>query len=370
MTGAEKPDRRLAYFSAQAVVEGQDTWAAVFEIVRPIERLGWHVDVYRPEYAETDAPGLWRRLARILAVQRGLARSLRSYDALYVRVHPLAWPIAMRAHRLGVPVVQESNGSWDDAFMAWPAMRRLRKLVIALQRAQYRRADAVIAVSEGLARWIERETGRSDVVVSPNGANNELFRPDAARLPGMPDRYVAFFGQFAPWQGIPTLLEAVRRPEWPAGVSLVLAGDGALKPDVERAAALDGRVRYLGLLPYASVPGLVANALASFVLTYAPERAGYSPLKLYESMACGVPVVCTDTPGQAEYVRAEKAGVIVPPGDPAAVARAVTMIVADPAAAREMGARGRAAVEARYSWSVRARERLSVIESVLKTDGT
>lgn len=364
--GKTSAQRRLAYFSAQTIAEGQDSWAAVMEIVTPIRDGGWTVDLFCPEYPLGSTPGLWRRLGRILGAQWRLARHLRSCDALYVRVHPLAWPIAALARRRGIPVVQESNGSWEDAFAAWPGMRRIAGLIIPMQRAQYRGADAVIAVSETLAKWLRAETGRTDIVVSPNGANDELFRPGVPRLPGLPERYVAFFGQFAPWQRIETLLGATALPEWPDGVDLVLAGDGVLRPVVEEAASANPRVHYIGVLPYAEVPRLVANALATTVLTYAPDRAGYSPLKLYESMSCGVPVICSDTPGQAEFVRTEECGIVVPPEDPRAVAKAAAALAADPEAAAEMGARGRRGVEERYSWGARARQRLGVIEQAIE----
>jgi glycosyltransferase involved in cell wall biosynthesis len=362
---AASPSRRLAYFSAQAVAEGQDTWAAVMEVIGPMRDAGWEVDLFKPTYGDREHPGVVRRLMEIARAQWRLSRALRSYDALYVRVHPLAWWITVRARRAGVPVVQESNGSWHDAVAAWPSVGWATGLIVRLQVRQYRDADAVIAVSETLAAWLERETGRTDVVVSPNGANDRLFRPGLGRLARLPERYVIFFGQFAPWQRIEVLLAAIERPEWPHGVELVLAGDGALRPVVEEAAARDHRVHYLGTLPYADLPPIVCNAVAATVLTYAPERAGYSPLKLYESMACGVPVICSDTPGQAEYVRAAQAGIVVPPEDPVAVADAAAELAADPERARRMGARGREAVEREYSWAARSRQRREVVERAI-----
>lgn len=361
--------RRLAYFSAQAIVQGQDSWAAVLEITRPIESRGWSVDLFYPEYTPGSVPGIAERLRHIVGVQLRLARKIRSFDALYIRVHPLAWPVAAWGRLRGVPVIQESNGSWEDAFAAWPGMRRIAGLVVWMQRSQYRHADAIIAVSETLGTWLRDVTGRDDIVVSPNGANDTLFAPGAPRLPDLPERYVAFFGQFAPWQGLETLLAAAQLPEWPDGVDLVIAGNGVLRPAVEEAVTRAPHIHYLGVLPYADVPCLVANAIAAAVLTYAPDRAGYSPLKLYESMSCGVPVICTDTPGQAEYVRAEEAGIVVPPQDPLAIAQAATRLADDPETAAEMGARGRRAVEDRYSWSVRARQRQEVIERAIESRG-
>jgi glycosyltransferase involved in cell wall biosynthesis len=151
-------------------------------------------------------------------------------------------------------------------------------------------------------------------------------------------------------------------------VDLVLVGDGALRPLVEEAVSRNPHIHYLGRLPYVSVPGVVANAVAATVLTYAPERAGYSPLKLYEAMACGVPIICSDTPGQAEYVREERAGIVVPPDDPAAVANAVAEIAGNPAEAQAMGYRGMTAVEEKYSWEARARQRLQVIISAIESN--
>lgn len=358
---------RIAYFSAQAVAEGQDTWAAVMETIRAIEREGWSVDLYCPRYEEGSVPGFFVRLWRIAAVQLRLAARIKCYDALYVRVHPLAWPIANWARLFGVAVIQESNGSWEDAFMAWPSMRQVAPLVVALQRSQYRHADAIVAVSATLAEWLRKETGRDDVVISPNGANDELFCPDSQRPSGLPERYVVFFGQFAPWQRIDVLLEAATLPEWPEDIDLVLVGDGALRPEVEAAEKNNARIHYLGKLPYVSVPGIVANAVAATVLTYAPERAGYSPLKLYEAMACGVPIICSDTPGQAEYVREERSGIVVPPGDALAVAQAVASIAADPVEAQAMGHRGVAAIEEKYSWEARARQRLGVVAAAVRS---
>lgn len=363
--GAPHVRGRLAYFSAQAVVEGQDSWAAVMEVVGAMRSSGWEVEVFCPEYAPGVRPGVPARLHAIRAATRRLGHALSSVDALYVRAHPLAWGAVRRADRAGLPVIHEVNGSWDDAFAAWPWTRAVAPAVIAVQRAQYRSAAALIAVSEGIATWLERVTGRSDVVVSPNGANARLFRPGLPKPQHLPETYVVFFGQFAPWQRIDVLLEAHERPEWPADVHLVVVGDGAARPLVEQAAARSERVQYLGMLPYAGVAPVVANALAAAVLTYAPERAGYSPLKLYEAMSCGVPVICSDTPGQAEYVRAERAGIVVPPLDPDAVAAAVAELAADRTRAREAGARGRRAVEERYSWEARARQRLAVVEAAV-----
>lgn len=359
--------RRIAYLSLQAVVDGQDTWAAVTEIIGGWEAGGWTVDRYFPDYPAGVAPGAAGRLGEMVRVQRRLARRLSEYDAVYIRAHQMAWPLAVAAARRGVPVVQECNGPYEDLFIAWPSTRVARPVFEYLQRSQYRWASAIVSVAQGLTDWLKADTGNEHVVTNGNGANTDVFRPDAPRRAGLPEHFAVFFGQFPAWQGIPALLAAVRLPQWPGGLPLVFVGDGAMRPDVERAAAeMPERVVYLGRLPYVEVAGVVAHAAVSYVPMVAPERESkFSPLKLYESMACGVPVVATDVVGISEVVTEARCGLLVPAGDAAAIVAATRALLDDPDAASEMGARGREAVVERYSWRARARQRAEVVEDAI-----
>jgi glycosyltransferase involved in cell wall biosynthesis len=279
----------------------------------------------------------------------------------------MALSSARRAAALGIPVVHEANGPYADLYIAYPGLRIARPVFDAMQRWQYRHASAIVSVAEGLAAWLEREAGHGRVVTIGNGANTELFSPDAPSLPGLPPRFAVFFGQFPAWQGIASALAAVRLPAWPEGVPLVFVGDGALRARIEAAVVeAPDRVVYLGRMPYKEVPSVVAHATVSLVPMAAWDRETmFSPLKLYESMACGVPVAASDVPGISEVVNAACCGILFPPGDPAAIADAVARVVADPAEARAMGGRGRDAVVERYSWRARAEERARVVESVV-----
>lgn len=358
---------RVAYLSLQAVVDGQDTWAAVTEVIDGWEALGWTVDRYFPEYPASGAPRGLGRLAEMWRVQGRLARRLREYDVVYVRAHQMALPTARRAAAMAVPVVQECNGPYEDLFIAYPQLRPGRPVLDAMQRWQYRHASAIVAVAEGLTGWLKREAGHERVYTIGNGANTGVFTPDAPRRPGLPERFAVFFGQFPSWQGIASLLEAVKLPAWPSGLPLVFVGDGAMRPEVEAAVAgMPGRVLYLGRLPYGEVARVVAHAAVSFVPMVAPARETmFSPLKLYESMACGVPVVASDVEGISEVVDGWRCGILFPAGDARAIAEATARIVDDPAEAREMGHRGREAAVACFSWRARAEQRARVIEDAL-----
>ncbi len=325
------------------------------------------VDRWFPEYPGGVIPGPLGRIRQMLSLQRRLTDHLDTYDALYVRQHPGAWIAARAAARRGVPVVQECNGVPEDIFVAWPATKMFAPVLLRWQRRQFADAVGVIAVTRGLADRIEAETGRCDVVVSPNGANVDVFRPDAPRRSGLPGRYAVFFGRFAPWQGIDVLLEAVRHREWPADVPLVVVGDGKMRPDVESEARVNDRLIYLGALPYEELAGVVAYAVASMIVKRDPvvAQSGISPLKLYESMACGAPVIVSEMAGLADTVREVGCGLVTPQGDAEAVAQAVARIAGEPELGRTMGAKGRAAAVERYSWDAIAAQRLTVVESAI-----
>ncbi len=354
--GETAGERKLVYLSLQATSEGQAAHAHVNGIVDGLRERGWRVDLFEPEYGAT-APGPIGRLAEFARVQWHLCRDLSGAQSLYCRAHFAAVPSALVAWRRHVPVVHEVNGTWEDLFLAWPWTRRFGSLFIGLTRFQWRRADALVTVTEPLASWAERQAGDVPVEVVPNAADTRLFRPEAEARPGMPERYVVFVGALATWQGLPTLLDATSDPAWPKGVEAVIVGDGAERPAVEAAVAEGRPVRYLGRVPHAEVPGIVSAAIAAL----SPQNAGggrsltgLSPVKVYESLACDTPVIVTDYPGQSELVRDAACGIVVPAEDPAALARAVRELAAHPAKARAMGARGGQTVRQQHSWDARA----------------
>lgn len=368
VSSAARSRPRIAYLSLQAVEEGQDSWAAVKEIIVGWERSGWVVDRYFVRYPPDTVPGALARVRAMRRIQRELSHHLSDYDALYVRGHPMAYSASRAAQKRGIPVIQECNGTYEDLFVAWPVTRYARPLFEGMMRRQYREAALIFCGTEQQRAWLRSETGHERIVVSPNGANHLVFRPDFDKRPGLPERYVVFFGQFAPWQGIEVLIAARRSSRWPSGVGLVFAGDGILRPAVEEAVARsDGGIIYLGRLPYEELPSVIAHSVASTSPQFTAERGatGFSALKLYESMACGVPVIGSDYPGVGDVIRQYDCGLVVPPGDSDALAEAVASLVADPTSAKEMGRRGRAAVEAECSWHARAEQRRTLIEGLL-----
>lgn len=348
---------RLAYLCLQVTREGQASHAHVHEIIKGLRKRGWKVELFEPRPPSSAGIGaVIFKVAEFIRTQRRLRRA-GPFDVLYVRSHPLALPTSLWGRRRRLPTVQEVNGPYADLFVSYPWTRFLAVAFRTAARLSLKLADGVIAVTPQLRSWVLAETASDKPVqVVPNGANSELFRPSAPSELKIGDPYVVFFGSLSRWQGIATLLDAVRHPAWPRGVKLVVAGDGVERPRLESVEP-SGPVVYLGPVPYRQIPGLVAGSLAGLSpQTDVQGRAatGLFPLKVFETLACGVPVVVTDFPGQADIVREIGCGVVVPPEDPGALAAAVAALAQDPVGRKEMGARGRRAIAEAYSWDRRA----------------
>lgn len=359
----------IAYLCLETPREGQATHTHVHEIINGLKAGGWQVELIATQAGGAAAGGaIWRRALDYVGAQWRLARALPDVDAVYMRAHPAALPASFWCWLRGKPVVQEINGKPADLLITYPWLGFLGWFLRASYRWQMQLAANVIAVTEGLRLWAVAESGHDRASLIPNGANTAVFTPEGER-PEMAGPYVAFVGGLVAWHGVSTMLAAIDRPEWPQGVRLVIIGDGVERARVQ-AATGHPRLVWLGRKPYGEVPHWLRGALGALCVIEDPDgrsATGVAPLKLFEAMACGVPVIVTDLPFQANLVRGEKAGLVIPMADPSALAAAVAALAEEPDAARAMGLRGAAYVQAHASWRARADDTGRIIARAIGT---
>lgn len=376
MKPEKSKDKILIYVSPEPERQGHASYTHVHEIINGLRATGWQVDLFCPRYGEKALPGA---VSRLLGIGRAMWRAIATPrgNAYYMRWHFAAWPVAAWAKLQGIPTVIEVNGPVDDLFIAWPQTRKLKGLFTWLMESQLRWAGAVVAVTQGLADMSQAIAGADKpVAVIPNGANTDQFTPDAAKLDNaftetLPERFLIFFGTMARWQGIRTVLDALEDPAWPKGVHAVFAGDGAERTAVEDAAQRLDHAHYLGRVPYDLLPSVVARAQGAFVCTENLEgraSTGLAPLKLFESLAAGVPVIATEQPFQADVVRGGECGLVVEPSDLHAVAEAAAALMKNKAKRAKMGRNARKVALQDHSWVARARDTEQVLNRVLDRD--
>lgn len=240
-------------------------------------------------------------------------------------------------------------------------------------------------VLEPMRRWREYLCAMSDLIVTPNreilprgiplqriqvlewGADTELFRPDAGGDPPFirppVDTLAVFAGAFRSWHGAIHLVEAIKvlRARGRRDIGAVLIGDGAELPRVRQAARGLDTILITGALPHDRMPAALAAAdigVAPFEIgAHPPLQLGFfwSPLKMFEYMASGLPVVAPRVDRIPSLIADEREGLLYDPSTHAEALADALVRLSDPAVRRPLGTAARQRAERDYSWQAHCR---------------
>ena len=243
----------------------------------------------------------------------------------------------------------------------------------AIDRWVVHRVASMFVVSDEIRdRYLQMGVPAERVVIVGNTPDNmdELASPhpvpaDIADWAGRP--LMLFVGNLLPSRGLPEAVEAVaiavrRVPE----LGFVIVGDGpverVLRPMIAER-GLEQHVRLLGWKPIAEHAPYYAHAsLGVLPFRYTEHIAMTLANKLFDYMGASLPILATDVASMTRVLRETGAGIVVPLGDPQALAEGIVTLVQDPELRRRLGEAGRRAVETKYSWAEDARRFVAAIE--------
>ena len=279
----------------------------------------------------------------------------RLLHAHFGRGGALALPIA---RALGIPLVVTFHGG--DATKETHYRRRLVPRVYARRLAALQREAALfVCVSEFVRdRLLARGFPPEKLEVIHQGVELDAAPPappDAAAQP-----YVLFVGRFVEKKGVSTLIEAMRLLDARGNATrLVLIGDGPLGQQLRDQARGLKLVSFPGWLPNPETRSWMQGALALCVpsVTASDGDSEGLPTVIFEAMAEGVPVVGSRHAGIAEAVEHGSTGLIVPEGDPLALADALAGLIASPELRQRLGTAARRVAAERFS-AIRQSRRL------------
>ena len=393
--------RRILYHHRIRADDGQAVH--VRELIAALRGLGHRVDecalvpktnaATKPAaapaaVAAAKRPGFWQRLSlprsavevlEILYNHKGramlrAAAAAQRPDFVYER-HALHCRAGLDvARQLGVPLLLEVNSPMVDE-MAKLGSLRFRRRAEATERAVLGAADAVLAVTAVLGDLlVERGARRDRVHVIGNGAVPERYGP-AARTAATAVRQrwqlpanafaLGFVGYMRPWHRLDLVLEAMTRPGL-QDLVLVLMGRGpALEPLQQAAAArgLAARVVALGEVPADLLP---AHVLACDGALIPAINAYASPLKLFDSLAAGVPTLAPDQPNLRETITDGDNGLLFRAGDVEDLVQKLLQLVADRGRARALGAAGlQSLLQRRWTWAGNAERVVEIADRLV-----
>jgi glycosyltransferase involved in cell wall biosynthesis len=287
----------------------------------------------------------------VAAALRGARGRYDVVHALWPLPHALPGAIAAAAGR--APLVSTFFGS--ELALA----RRVRPLRPAVAAA-VAVSRTVTTISAYTARLLIEAVPRARPRVIPLGPTVE---PASALLPPLHNECVRLLavGRLVRRKGVHVLLDAMARLVGSGGVFSVppvldVVGDGPERPALEaqaRALGLSAHVRFHGFVPRTTLSSHYASCDVFVMPSLDDGAADVEGLGIpaIEALSFGRPVVASDAGGIPEVVQDGVTGVLVPPGDSEALARAITGLVSDPSRARDLAAGGRAHVSQRFAWS-------------------
>jgi glycosyltransferase involved in cell wall biosynthesis len=321
-----------------------------------------HISVWERNAHKWQAgPGTAARLA--LAQARLLRRPREEFDALIVGYPGHLDLAAARRVAAGRPVVFNPLVSLYDTFVE--DRRRFRptspagRALEAIDRHALRGADLVIADTRADAEFLAELGGLSHdkVEVCFVGAEERVFSPGWE--PGQPFEAL-FVGKLIPLHGVATVLEAARlAPD----VRFRIVGSGQLEPLLQ---PRPPNVEHVPWVAYERLPRELHRAGCALGVFGTSAKAGrVIPNKVFQALACGVPVVTADTPAARELLVDGESAQLVPSGDAPALAAAVRRFAEDPALARGIADGGLRAYRAHASERVLGERWRTLIEGLL-----
>jgi glycosyltransferase involved in cell wall biosynthesis len=364
----------------------------IAELVKALRRLEHEVDIVSPVgdrlagvgaegdpappalverlygFASRRLPELFFELAELVQNAQSFLQVRRrgfhgaNVDMIFERYAHFGVVGAHLAKRWRRPLVVEVN-----YVSCSPLVRRrsaiLRPLARRLESLVFIRATGLAAVSSRLKEQLTAQYSlpSNKIIVLPNAADPEVFDPvqipPAEELPATRQRRIGFVGGFYPWHGLELLIDAFSRvAPRVTDVDLLLIGDGPMMPAIRRRieeCGLGRRVVLAGRVAHQALP----RYIAAFHIGVVPDSNDYgSPMKVFEYMAMGKPVLVPDLPPLLDAVTDGHEGRVFRAGDLEHMATSMeALLLEDGASYTRMSERARNAIVTKHNWLANAR---------------
>jgi glycosyltransferase involved in cell wall biosynthesis len=269
----------------------------------------------------------------------------------------------MACRRLGIPAVAIARGWTGENFRV--------RLYETLDRFHLRWMDHVVCVSHDLAAKARRAgTAHARISVIHNAIAAERFAPTCpdqrrrleALFPAPPARLVAAAGRLSPEKGFDILVDAARRAcRRDPSLGFLLFGEGALRQYLEQRIIASGLVGRFVLAGFSEELDALMPSVDALVL---PSFTEGLPNVVLEAFAAAVPVIATAAGGTPEVVEHGTNGLLVPPGDAAALANALQVLFSSTARRRALGRNGQHKVRTRFTFPAQAQQYQDLFEQL------
>lgn len=288
------------------------------------------------------------------------------FDGVYERYSLWSFAAMEYARSRSIPAVLEVNSPLIQEQGIYRGLV-YRQHAEEIAKKVFQIADVLVAVSEGVADYLRGYPKTpSKIHVIPNGVNPDRF--PAQQRPTYPSRdfTIGFVGTMKPWHGLSTLVEAFAQLQldYPQ-TRLLIVGEGPERASLEADLVDRGireAVQFTGKVSPSEVPGLLASMNVGVAPYPAYPSFYFSPLKVYEYMAAGLPVVASRIGELQTLIQEGVNGLLYQPGNHAQLARHLAYLYQQPSLRRQMGQQGRSLVIQSHTWEQIAKQIVSLMQ--------
>ena len=307
------------------------------------------------------------RFVRILRSGKPVLEKALEIDADLYHFHdPELLSVGVKLARHGKRVVYDSHEDLPRQILTKPWIPKflrglVSRIVEFVENRRVRKVSAVVTATPHIQERFQKVTAAPVVSVCNYPIINEIT--DSTEWTER-KRAVCYVGGLFRERGIFEMVRAVGKSD----VRLKLAGSfspASLQAEVEKESYWK-QVDYQGFVGRKEINALLGESMAGLLLLHPmPSYIASLPIKLFEYMAAGIPVICSDFKLWRDIVEGSGCGVCVNPFDIKGVAAAIRDIVDNPERAREMGTNGRKAVLEKYNWNTQSEILLDLYNSLL-----
>ena len=296
------------------------------------------------------------RLARMLLKPISMYRAARRLNADVYHFHdPELLPVGMLLCLRGKQVIYDAHEDvprqiLSKVWIASPLRRTISWLFERVEHFAARRLSAIVTATEHIANRLARHNPRTQAIHNyPILSELTATSPEPATLPSKDGRTLCYIGGISATRGAVEMVAALERMD----ARLLLAGSfetAALQAQLQTMPGWQ-KVDYRGILPPNEIPALLAQADIGLVLLHpTPSYVESLPIKMFEYMANGVPVLASDFALWRTILGDQGAGRFVDPLNVDAIAQAATALLADTATRQHMADIGRQQVQKGLHW--------------------